>query len=321
MEWPRNRAKMTILNSMFRSCIYPFRGKKILFGCIVCVQLYCLVYFGFLFSPSPRGYLLAPSRSLLDGFNSSSSHHVQPTLLVGVFITNKTSSSRLNSFRRSFDIARSLVRFNLRHFFVLGDTTIEDNHSDILRLPIPENMDEGKTFHYFRAAIDWFSRQNIPFHPLNGIVKMDTDTAVDWPEFSNHVLARLQPMYYLGRLNSRAMCGNLDHCPPSHCRDFSNGCWVYMSGGWYALSLDLAKRSILNCSYSASHVIGYEDLTVGTWISRCSSTAAVFHVENGDFFCHSSFILDHHVHEMQFPKQNWLFFNRVRCLGSSGDVK
>jgi hypothetical protein len=299
-------------------------GKKFWMASLIAAQIVALIIllisFPFPVRHASLEHSTAPRTS--HGATNTNSRNVQPTLLVGVFITNATSSTRLTAFRRAFETARTLVQFNLHHVFVLGNTQFaNENFSDFLRLPIHENMDEGKTFQYFVAAINWFSNQNVPYHPLSGIVKMDTDTAVDWLAFSNGVLPRLEPMYYLGRRNSRKICGNLLHCPPSDCLDFSNGCWVYMSGGWYALSFDLAKRSILNCSYAASHSMGYEDLTVGTWISHCSSAARVFHVDNGEFFCHSSFILDRHIYEMQFPKQNWFFFDRVNCLNANGKVK
>jgi hypothetical protein len=302
------------------------RGILFCMACFAAAQLFAaaIVWSSPLLS-SRFHYLchsVTPSRTSVHRAISSTSDHVQPTLLVGVFITNNTSSLRLSAFRRSFTVAKSLVPFNLQHVFVLGNTQFpDDSYGDLLRLPIHENVDEGKTFQYFQAAIDWFTNQNVPYHPLNGIVKMDTDTAVDWLAFSKYLRSQLKPMYYLGRRNNRNKCGNLQHCPPSHCQDFSDECWVYMSGGWYALSFDLAKSTILNCSYSASHMLGYEDLTVGKWIYHCSSSVRVFHVENGVFFCHSSFILDTHIHDMQFPKQNWLFFDRVSCLGANGEEK
>jgi hypothetical protein len=310
-------------------CFRGSQGKKCGIACFLAAQIFTAAVLWILLpvisNVSTRLHSLSRSnkthRNSLTGTFSSFFRHNQPTVLVGVFITNTTSSSRLSAFRRSFQVARSFVSFNLHYVFVVGNSQFEDQgHGEALRLPIHENIDEGKTFQYFQAAIDWFSSHNVPYHPLNGIVKMDTDTAVDWPAFSSRILPRLEPMYYLGRSNSRSVCGNLHHCPPSDCHDFSDGCWVYMSGGWYALSLDLAKAIILNCSYSASHTLGYEDLTVGTWISHCSYSVRVFHVDNGDFFCHSSFILDQHIRDMQFP-QRWFFFGKVSCLGSNGDVK
>jgi hypothetical protein len=312
------------------SCSRGSRGKKHEIACFVAALMSASIALWIFFSPlshfSVQPYSLSRlstiSRKSFSETTSSNSRHAQPTLLVGTFITNATSRLRLSAFRRSFLVARPFVSFNLQHVLVVGNSQFEDDgHGDFLRLPIHENIDEGKTFQYFQAAIEWFSSHKVPYHPLNGIVKMDTDTAVDWPAFSSHILPRLEPMYYLGRRNSRSVCGNHEYCPPSDCHDFSDGCWVYMSGGWYALSLDLAKAIILNCPYSASHTLGHEDLTVGTWISHCSHSVRVFHVDNGDFFCHSSFILDQHIRDMRFPKQRWNLTDRVSCLNSNGDVK
>ena len=268
----------------------------------------------------------SPGHSIALQYTSPANHsfeHVRPTLVVGVFITNSTPSARINAFRRSFSIAAPFLPFTIHHVFVLGESALlaEESRSDILRLRIHENMDEGKTFQFFREAVEFFTRFNIPYHPLNGIVKMDTDTAVDWLAFAHRVFPRLRPMYYLGRRNSRELCGNLPHCPPSHCRDFTSDCWIYMSGGWYALSFDLARSAILNCTFAESHTVGYEDMLVGMWIAHCAVNPTVSVVENGDFFCHSSYILDRHVREMQFPIRHGPFSSTVSCLGKNGIVK
>ena len=313
-----------ILSQANFTLVRRIQTKKFWIASFVAAQIFAaaVLWIGLPFSSRSHfsSRLIALSRTPF--YRAANTQFSRPTLLVGVFITNATSRLRLSAFRRSFQLASSLVKFNLHHVFVLGDSIFADeSQGDVLKLPIHENVDEGKTFRYFQAAMEWFSSKNVAYHPLNGIVKMDTDTAVDWSTFSDDVLPHLEPLYYLGRRNSRSICGNHQHCPPSICRDFSDGCWVYMSGGWYALSVELAKSAILNCSYSSSHTLGYEDLTVGTWISHCSSSAKVFHVENGDFFCHSSLILDDHISEMRFPKHYWMFFERVSCLGTNGKIK
>jgi hypothetical protein len=113
----------------------------------------------------------APCRSSFRSVPSRNAQSVRPTLLVGVFITYRTSTSCLLAFRESFKVARPLVQFNLPYFFVLGNTTLNDNNTNIVSLSIQENMDKGNTLHCFIFAINWFSRQNISKcqnHPLNG---------------------------------------------------------------------------------------------------------------------------------------------------------
>jgi hypothetical protein len=300
--------------------------QKRFIAIVVAAQFFIVLFIHFSFPFLARTVFSysspVPSQFSMRHFDSYNTNHIRPTILVGVFITNRTASSRLMAFRKSFENSRPLMHCNAHLVFVLGNSRyLDEDHADILRLQIHENMDEGKTFQYFSSAIDWFLSHNVSYHPLNGIVKMDTDTAVDWPAFSKFVTTRLKPMYYAGRLNNRLICGNLDHCPPYGCQDFSDGCWVYMSGGWYALSLDLAIATVLNCAYSASHTVGYEDLTVGNWIAHCATDVSVVHVENGDFFCHSSQVLDDNILQMRFPGHYLSFFNEVRCSNVDGKVK
>ena len=208
-----------------------------------------------------------------------------PTILVGVMITDQTPQSRLEAFRTSFLQATHKVK--IKYFFVKGKGPSHLDTPDVMRLDIHENIDEGKTFHWFRTASQWL-QTNAKYHPLNGIVKMDTDTAVNWTKFSVDVFSQVERPYYIGRTNGNAICGGASYCPPTGCSDFTNECWIYMSGGWYALSLETVATLTTNCSYSMQNINGYEDLVVGQWIKNCIDMINIKSTDNGMFFCHSS---------------------------------
>jgi hypothetical protein len=226
-----------------------------------------------------------------------------PTLIVGIMITQHTPLSRIDAFVRSF--ALPTPNYYLKPYFVMGRSykdTLQPGPefpSNTLILDIKENIDKGKTFAWFSQGIELF--HDVPFHPLNGIVKMDVDISANWTELGTSVIPKLSAGFYLGRVNDNAICGGSSHCPPVGCNDFSGNCWIYMSGGWYGLGLDLAK-SLINCDYANNHRIGWEDLMVGKWIKHCSAGSAVIYgVENGDFFCHSNALTDEEVMHGSYP--------------------
>ena len=188
-----------------------------------------------------------------------------PTILVGVMITDQTPQSRLEAFRTSFLQATHGV--TIKYFFVKGKGSSHSDTHDVMRLNIHKNMDEGKTFYWFRTA-EQLLKINAKYHPLNGIVKMDTDTAVNWTKFSVDVFSQVESPYYIGRTNLHAKCGGAPYCPPTGCSDFTDECWIYMSGGWYALSLETVETLTTKCSYSMQNINGYEDLVVGQWIKN-----------------------------------------------------
>jgi hypothetical protein len=223
-----------------------------------------------------------------------------PSIVVGIMVTEHTPMSTLKAFQSAFQNTKYLLEkniLNLTFFFVQGKSKNVIKHSNVVVLDIHENLNEGKIFHWFRFAA-LYLQKHAPYHPLNGIVKMDTDVAVDWNKFAFSILPTLTPDYYVGRMNNHYGCGTFSHCPPVDCVDFVDHCWIYMSGGWYALSLDMALQIVLKCPYAEKNQHGYEDVQTGTWVKNCISNPVVFHVENGVFFCHSSSITEHNILNM-----------------------
>lgn len=207
-----------------------------------------------------------------------------PTILIGIMITENTSVKRLNAFRDTFFNVSTNV--NLIFKFVQGKSEKKHRGTDVVVLNISENINDGKTYHWFEYGIRFLSEFALN-HKLNGIVKMDIDCAVDWNKFLNVFFPLLNENYYIGRVNDIKFCGE-SHCPPQGCNRFNDNCWIYMSGGWYGLSFNVARSLILNCEFTKQNIVGYEDLMVGKWLQKCFQNVNILNVNNGDFFCHDN---------------------------------
>lgn len=249
-------------------------------------------------------------RILHDVRFSNNSNYIQhkkyyvnkPKIFVGVMITENTPKTRIDAYRSS--IPTNLKNIDLHLFFVQGiptkNTTLEH---DIIVLNQKENMNEGKTFFWFQFASQKIMQlDNV--HPMSGIVKMDVDVAVNWTAFDEEVFVNLQSNYFVGRINTFQKCGEYSHCPPLGCNDFRSECWIYMSGGWYLLSLSVSYALTNSCPYATEHMVGYEDLQVGLWIKNCYSNTSVFHVDNGIFFCHAGDISDTNIQLSEFSNND-----------------
>lgn len=67
------------------------------------------------------------------------------------------------------------------------------------------------------------------------------------------------------------------------------GCWFYMSGGFYGVSVDVA-RAIARCSYASDNKYGPEDAVTGSWMHACFPSVSTVEVPFG--FVHYHFVLD-----------------------------
>lgn len=220
----------------------------------------------------------------------------KPLLYIGIMITKNTPISRIDAFRKSFVFSTNTINF--KYFFVIGKGFHKPLPHDFWEVEIEENLNEGKTFQWFLEA--WKKLKLEPYlHPLSGVVKMDIDCAVNWTKLALDIFpVSIANFYYIGRANQNHICGGGSHCPPLGCIDFANNCWIYMSGGWYALNINLLDI-IMNCKFAYEHSVGIEDLLVGQWILYCSpQNVSVSSFDNGNFFCHSNHILDIHVSTM-----------------------
>jgi len=212
-------------------------------------------------------------------------------IIYGIFSTSDFVPERMQIRRivkeQIQNFHRSSVRIMVK--FVIGNNDVTDavrmeqyRHEDIIILPVAENINEAKTYYYFKHLI-----RELRDHGPNAIIfKADHDTFI----CVDKLLRMLEhipetSMAYIGRVNTRGLCGNTAWCPPEGCVDFRGNCWVYMSGGIYGVSLPLA-RAMMAVSQVKE---GIEDLTVAQWIRRAglSNLVELSPHENGKYWCHS----------------------------------
>ena len=93
-------------------------------------------------------------------------------------------------------------------------------------------------------------------------------------------------------MNDHSWCGGHGHCPPKGCHDFSQGCWIYMSGGFYGVSSALAKKMINHPNLNQFKK-GIEDLRTGHLVKAVIETEKdpqnmlqLSNWENGVHWCH-----------------------------------
>ena len=216
-------------------------------------------------------------------------------ILIGIFCNAHTyaQDAPLRDAYRSIAAPASVRRW---FFFGQGGPSLEAEnatHHDLLVGTFAENINDGKTLAWFRAAAAMQEKAQY-------VMKMDQDTVVDW-----HALSRLitrsavlmTPPVYFG---TRVLEWGLDPSvspvprvpPPSNaCRDFSSseGCWFYMSGGFYGVSMDVA-RAIARCPYAAYNYHGSEDAVTGAWMRMCFPSVRAVELPFG--FVHYHYVLD-----------------------------
>ena len=178
----------------------------------------------------------------------------------------KTALIGLYSSAKDFD-RRSLIRLTYLHhkpadidiYFVLGQPETEHHetlvtlemsvYKDIIVLNITENMNEGKTFEFFKTIGSTFSEGDYTF-----VTKMDSDAWCDLPNFALLLRELIQQGKSTGVYFGRVMSG-----------------WVgeFMAGMGYSLSWDLV-RWITTDEYPPSHRVGDEDQLVAEWLRHSS---------------------------------------------------
>jgi hypothetical protein len=130
---------------------------------------------------------------------------------VGVFVTAKTNEADIGAIRRNFRQHHAVMhedggssKCEFKALFYLGSdgsqrgqrpgaSHLNASHGDVVQGNFRENMNEGKTFDWFREAVD------LRFHP-DFIFKSDMDTAIDLRGLCG-ALAELtvQNEYYIGK--------------------------------------------------------------------------------------------------------------------------
>ena len=120
------------------------------------------------------------------------------------------------------------------------------------------------------------------------VIKMDQDTAVMWSRMAL-IASRAGPLY----LGTRVLRWSEDltnspvngPAPSNQCRDFSGDCWFYMSGGFYGVSMDVA-RAISTCGFAEENKRGYEDALTGFWMRRCIPEVKAWELPFGQIHYH-----------------------------------
>lgn len=167
-------------------------------------------------------------------------------VIAGVMVTKKVRSDVINAFHQAaqdYNAAQLQVQVVLRFF--IGDTShpLLDKHRAIdstaegedrgvaagsssignshhlhalpkfVRGAFPENVNDGKTPAWFRWTAAAFPHSH-------WVLKIDTDTSVDWFSFGEAYLQHTAlPLRYLGVVNDNAGCNGFPYCPPEGCTD------------------------------------------------------------------------------------------------------
>ena len=219
--------------------------------------------------------------------DKSESKIAMPTIIVGIFADARQFSvekSIRDAYRSSITASASQFQtFGLKHFFYIGrEADVHDENAtygDIIQGTFPENINDGKTLEWFRTASrmhgDW-------------VIKMDQDTAVMWSRMAL-IASRAGPLYFGTRvlrwsedLTNSPVNGP---APSNQCRDFSGDCWFYMSGGFYGVSMDVA-RAISTCGFAEENKRGYEDALTGFWMRRCIPEVKAWELPFGQVHYH-----------------------------------
>lgn len=214
------------------------------------------------------------------------------SILVGVFVTARVSHHHRTRMQWSLDHAR-VPGCNISMVFVEGRqderesvTTPPSHRSRTIHLPIHENVNDGKTYHWFKHA---HAGVQAGTYTADVVFKMDSDTSVDWAALcqeTQHQHTSRNARYYMGRVNANKCNPQYADCPDPRCRSFQGDCWVYMSGGFYGLSR-AALADVMQHAYTHANIVGTEDVLTGMWMKRAVPDARVINRDNGDIWCHT----------------------------------
>lgn len=222
-------------------------------------------------------------------------------VVVGLMVTSQVPATLIEAFHQSvqnFNTAQTKVKVELLSFVGRGGHPSQASGSSVPRFIIgdfEENMNEGKTRAWFQYAAHTYPRSD-------WIFKLDTDVAIHWASMSKWLTKTHRDLRYIGALNTYEFCGKYSHCPRPGCKDMTGSCWIYMSGGFYGLSTELAS-SLSTCPYYKSHSVGIEDLMVGRAIKDCAAGAhvQVIGIPRNVSWCHSKAVNVTHITHGWFP--------------------
>ncbi len=184
--------------------------------------------------------------------------------VIGMLTTpkNRLLESRYRAFLPTLD--RSLrPRCGLNFVFVTGqpDSTMDGR----IVLPVPENMNEGKSLDYFRHAASLFFGTGV-----SHIYKTDDDVAFCLSSLLT--LLSSTDADYIGWKANHAACGFQPHCPPLEDPD-----WFYTSGAFYGLSMSAAVAVSEN-EINEEKKVDHEDLMMGKAVHRAIPSPTSFDI-------------------------------------------
>eukprot|EP00744_Colponema_vietnamica_P010288 GILI01014561.1.p1 GENE.GILI01014561.1~~GILI01014561.1.p1 ORF type:complete len:321 (+),score=-0.50 GILI01014561.1:38-1000(+) len=196
--------------------------------------------------------------STVDTSTSSSSSSFETLPILGIFCT-AADVSRRKSIRSTWansplvcsrpDQYQNSCRYRL--LFVIGessgDVTAENATSgDIVKIPCPENMNDGKSLTWFNYSITAYPR-------ADWIFKVDSDAYIIIQSL-HKVLSVASPLFpiYFGFMADNILCGGWDWCPRG---------WVYMSGQLYGITRKLFENMPRNIFDTQPK--GFEDIEFG----------------------------------------------------------
>ncbi|ORX44752.1 hypothetical protein DM01DRAFT_1340283 [Hesseltinella vesiculosa] len=171
-------------------------------------------------------------------------------IFIGIFTTAK-------GFERRQLIRNTYLQHipdNVMYKFVMGNDAPRDEidtYHDILPLDIEENMNEGKTYEYFKLMADVFRD-----HPVDFVLKADDDSYLYLDRLYQDLSRTPKSMSYWGFL-----VGN-----------------TFMGGECYGLSFDLVQWVATN-EIAAKYKVGHEDSQVQKWFDW-SDTAVDYQIRN-----------------------------------------
>ena len=149
-------------------------------------------------------------------------------------------------------------------------------YGDIEILGCQENMNRGKTYHYFRHV-----HTNYPCYSF--YAKVDDDTAFLPGKMASYMLSHqsLEPVY-LGKKLPRAPWHYFDSIKEWIKNDFGGMAWYfnlscYHTGMFYTLNHEAVSRLI---GLNATDLLGDEDVRTGHWMNLLGSKV----IDAGSFF-------------------------------------
>ena len=293
-----------------------FRAFAISF-ILVFLCKYCIGVGGFRRSIQ-RKKMLEASNEIGENISESLEENVQterierPTILIGMMVSDAEPLRKIEAHRRSLRnfTKWGFARCDIRLFFFFGRSALNASiHGpDVVRGDFPENMNHGKTRHWFIWAVNWFENNQRIADNRSVVIKMDSDSTVRWRLLDALVFKLLYPTYF-GRPARVGMCraevwlqclvGVIpkERCMCPECTleaGFRGKCWFYMGGGMYGVSLSIARR-LKECW--RNNFIGIEDALFGLTLKRCGIDFRPQHVK-GNIFRHTRVLKDHTVEEV-----------------------